>query len=125
MVDQGTSAEHTKQHSAVHIAELTSTALVHAGLPETHSWYIDDLSPGERRRLGFARALMRLLTASAHEMTRQPWLVILDEPTAHPDHTATTLIRKGPPDLADGELPDRQPRNVIRTDAPHAPRAPP
>src|SRR5699024_12400568 len=93
MVDQGTSAEHTKQHSAVHIAELTSTALVHAGLPETHSWYIDDLSPGERRRLGFARVLMRLLTASAHEMTRQPWLVILDEPTDHLDHTSASLLR--------------------------------
>ena len=119
MVAQGTSAEHTKQHSAVHIAELTSTALVHAGLPETHSWYIDDLSPGERRRLGFARVLMRLLTASAHEMTRQPWLVILDEPTAHLDHTSASLIRQGLRKLADGVLPNGQQLNVILLVASH------
>lgn len=119
MVAQATAAELTGGQSTPNIAELTGLALKHADLPNTHARHIDNLSPGERRRLGFARVLMRLLTASAVGATQQPWLVALDEPTAHLDHTSATLIRGELRALANGNLPNGQQLNVILLVASH------
>lgn len=71
----------------------------------------DDLSPGERRRLGVARVLARLMArpdpgATAAEQDGRSWLVVLDEPTAHLDPAAGERVRATLVDLVSGRLPD-------------------
>ncbi|MFJ3312821.1 thiol reductant ABC exporter subunit CydC [Micrococcus endophyticus] len=61
-----------------------------------------ELSPGELRRVALARALARLSTAGAD---RRPWLVILDEPTAHLDDAAAAAVRAGVVALARAGVP--------------------
>lgn len=119
MVAEGTVVEYVPEKSAPNIAELIGIALEHSGLADTQLRHIDNLSPGERRRLGFARVLIRLLAASAADSTPQSWLVVLDEPTAHLDHTSATLIRSALRDLADGKLPNGQQLNVMLLVASH------
>ena len=77
-----------------------------AGLPGYQSRRIDELSPGERRRLGFARVLVRLLAASHQSQTQDAWLVVLDEPTAHLDAHSAARIRGVLRGLAAGTLPN-------------------
>lgn len=119
MVAQGTATEYAAHEPALNIVELTDVALQHAGLSGANARYIDHLSPGERRRLGFARVLIRLLSASAVDATDRAWLVVLDEPTAHLDNTSATLIRTVLRDLADGILPNGQQLNVMLLVASH------
>ncbi|MDI3331170.1 MAG: thiol reductant ABC exporter subunit CydC [Micrococcus sp.] len=76
-------------------------ALGACGLPSYADRHPDDLSPGERRRLGMARVLVRLM-ASAGD---RAWLVVLDEPTAHLDPDNAGLIRRAITELAAGRLP--------------------
>nr|WP_246057283.1 thiol reductant ABC exporter subunit CydC [Enteractinococcus coprophilus] len=88
-------------------AEYTmSLALDFAGLSGYQPRRIDELSPGERRRLGFARVLVRLLTTSHQNETQDAWLVVLDEPTAHLDAHSAARIRGVLRGLATGILPD-------------------
>lgn len=61
-----------------------------------------ELSPGELRRVALARALARLSTAGAD---RRPWLVLLDEPTAHLDDAAAAAVRAGVVALARAGVP--------------------
>ena len=77
-----------------------------AGLAGYQARSIDDLSPGERRRLGFARVLVRLLAAGQQHNPQGAWLVALDEPTAHLDAQSAARIRAVLRDLAAGTLPD-------------------
>ena len=98
---------------------LVETALRSAGLPSTRSRHIDDLSPGERRRLGFARVLARLMAAAATSSNEQAWLVVLDEPTAHLDATSASLIRWVIRQLAAGTLPNGAQLNLMLLVASH------
>ncbi|MGW3945774.1 thiol reductant ABC exporter subunit CydC [Micrococcus endophyticus] len=61
-----------------------------------------ELSPGELRRVALARALARLTAAGAD---RHPWLVLLDEPTAHLDDAAAAAVRAGVVALARAGVP--------------------
>lgn len=61
-----------------------------------------ELSPGELRRVALARALARLTAAGAD---RRPWLVLLDEPTAHLDDAAAAAVRAGVVALARAGVP--------------------
>ncbi|NWN89421.1 MAG: thiol reductant ABC exporter subunit CydC [Micrococcaceae bacterium] len=101
------------------LALLTQQALEHAGLPNMQDRHIDELSPGERRRLGFARVLARLLSASVTEGTAGAWLVVLDEPTAHLDAASASLIRSVLKDLAHGYLPNGRHLEVMLLVASH------
>ncbi|MCY1157112.1 MAG: cydC [Citricoccus sp.] len=76
-------------------------ALAACGLPGHVRRHPDELSPGERRRLGMARVLVRLMASCAD----RPWLVVLDEPTAHLDPVNAGRIRQAVTDLAAGRLP--------------------
>ncbi|MGO1182132.1 MAG: thiol reductant ABC exporter subunit CydC [Micrococcaceae bacterium] len=49
-----------------------------------------DLSPGEARRVGVARVLVRVLHAAPSD---EAWLVLLDEPTAHLDPASAVQVR--------------------------------
>lgn len=109
---------HLRQH-AVDSAPLTESALEHSGLLNMQDRRIDELSPGERRRLGFARVLARLLAASTADRAAGAWLVILDEPTAHLDAVSASLIRHVLQDLAHGLLPDGQGLEVMLLVASH------
>ena len=93
--------EHT-----LNLGHIVATALHTAGLEEYEQRYIDELSPGERRRLGFARVLTRLLVGRSTDNLDHAWLVVLDEPTAHLDHRSASRIRRVLRDLAQGTLPD-------------------
>nr|WP_255459622.1 thiol reductant ABC exporter subunit CydC [Micrococcus sp. TA1] len=85
--------------------ELGETGLLDAlaacGLPGHVRRHPDELSPGERRRLGMARVLVRLMASRAD----RAWLVVLDEPTAHLDPGHAARIRQAITDLAAGRLP--------------------
>lgn len=118
-VAYGTAAPYKAGQTEPDGAALAEIALEHAGLPAAQQRHIDDLSPGERRRLGFARVLVRLLTASAMEANPHSWLVVLDEPTAHLDRHSAALIRSVLRDLAAGKLPNGQPINVMLLVASH------
>lgn len=97
-------------------AAVSAIALSAAGLDGFHARRIDDLSPGERRRLGFARVLVRLMTTDAQS---RAWLVVLDEPTAHLDPQSAARIRAVLRDLADGMLPNGATLPVILLVASH------
>lgn len=58
-----------------------------------------ELSPGEQRRVALARALARLHTAAGG-----PWLVLLDEPTAHLDARSSAVVRATLAGLAHGAV---------------------
>lgn len=119
MTATGTAAEFTPDTTDLQTADLVDVALKHAGLAGAHMQRIDDLSPGERRRLGFARVLSRLLAASRIGANDRAWLLILDEPTAHLDPHSATLIRTALRDLAAGRLPNGAHTNVIILAASH------
>jgi ATP-binding cassette subfamily C protein CydCD len=76
-------------------------ALAACGLPGHERRHPDELSPGERRRLGMARVLVRLMACPGD----RAWLVVLDEPTAHLDPVNAGRIRHSVMDLAAGRLP--------------------
>lgn len=119
MVANGTAAEFVTAATELDTVQLADVALEHAGLSGAQGRHIDDLSPGERRRLGFARVMVRLLTASrvgAHDRT---WLVVLDEPTAHLDPRSARLIRTALRELAAGRLPNGDRTNVMILVASH------
>ena len=105
MVIRGTAADLSTENIPA-AAILVDTALRSAGLPGAQSRSIDDLSPGERRRLGFARVLARLMAAAAVNSNERAWLVVLDEPTAHLDAVSASLIRWVVRQLAAGTLPN-------------------
>ena len=106
MVAHGTAQDLAVAADNLQIQHILSTSLRAAGLEHYQHRHIDDLSPGERRRLGFARALARLMAASTADTSDRAWLVLLDEPTAHLDHDSATRIRSVMRALADGVLPD-------------------
>lgn len=60
------------------------------GLAGMSSRLCIDLSPGETRRLGMARVLIRVLNATP---SGAAWLVLLDEPTAHLDPASAVKVR--------------------------------
>lgn len=105
MVASGTAGECLAPEQVLDTTALCTIALEHAGLPGVQHRQIDDLSPGEQRRLGFARVLIRLLSASVVGANDQSWLVVLDEPTAHLDPHSAELIRSALRELAAGRLP--------------------
>lgn len=106
MVARGTAQEVLRDPDDIAIAPILETSLAAAGLEHYESRRIEELSPGERRRLGFARVLARLMAASAAGVTEPAWFVVLDEPTAHLDHHSATRIRATLRDLVAGRLPD-------------------
>lgn len=95
---------------------VADIALRATGLSGYTSRRIDDLSPGERRRLGFARVLVRLMTADTKDRS---WLVALDEPTAHLDSESAQRIRHVLRNLARGRLPNGPTQPVILLVASH------
>lgn len=105
-VAHGTVQDLADAHKALDLPHILTTALRAAGLDGYGQRYVDELSPGERRRLGFARVLARLLAAATSDTATRAWLVVLDEPTAHLDHRSATRIRATLRDLARGRLPD-------------------
>lgn len=119
MVARATTSAYGTAESSVNTDQLSEIALVHSNLPDALSRQIDNLSPGERRRLGLARVLTRLLVAQAIGATQRAWLVVLDEPTAHLDDHSAQLIRSVLRDLADGQLPNGQQLDVILLVASH------
>ncbi|NUL44909.1 thiol reductant ABC exporter subunit CydC [Cellulosimicrobium funkei] len=82
---------------------LVADALTACGLDGFAPRHPDELSPGERRRLGLARVLIRLMAAPA--MDHAAWLVVLDEPTAHLDSENAQRIRAMVTALRSGRLP--------------------
>lgn len=60
-----------------------------------------DLSPGERRRVAVARLLARLHAADG----TGPWLVLLDEPTAHLDGAVAAVVVETLAALPSGAVP--------------------
>src|SRR5699024_1930697 len=105
MVIRGTAADLSTENIPA-AAILVDTALRSAGLPGAQSRSIDDLSPGERRRLGFARVLARLMAAAAVNSNERAWLVVLDDPTAQLDADSESLIRWVARQLAAATLPN-------------------
>ncbi|MEV4901585.1 thiol reductant ABC exporter subunit CydC [Citricoccus sp. NPDC055426] len=93
-------------------------ALAACGLDGFDARHPDELSPGERRRLGLARVLVRLMAAPGTE-AGPAWLVVLDEPTAHLDHGNAQRIREVIGRLHAGRLPDGQAVEVIVVAASH------
>lgn len=77
-------------------------ALEASGLADRQTRVIEELSPGERRRLGMARVLVRML---ADPQPAKPWLVLLDEPTAHLDPVSARKVRATLNGMARGMLP--------------------
>ncbi|HEY4616142.1 MAG TPA: ABC transporter transmembrane domain-containing protein, partial [Citricoccus sp.] len=94
-----------------HSREQALSACGLTGYAERHP---DELSPGERRRLGMARVLVRIMASAGGtegvaggpgRPGARAWLVVLDEPTAHLDPGAAARIRRVVTALARGELP--------------------
>src|SRR5690625_715817 len=80
LVSRSSAAQNTDEPTVLATQNaVVSMGLEHAGLAGFEHRRIDDLSPGERRRLGFARVLTRLMTAAATNRTDTTWLVLLDE----------------------------------------------
>ncbi|XKH53947.1 thiol reductant ABC exporter subunit CydC [Citricoccus nitrophenolicus] len=82
---------------------LVAEALAACGLDGFAPRHPDELSPGERRRLGLARVLVRLM--AAHAVDSAAWLIVLDEPTAHLDTENAQRIRAILAALRSGRLP--------------------
>src|SRR5699024_6911200 len=101
-----TAQEFLQHDTPSEVDQLVDTALNWAGIQNYGSRHIDNLSPGERRRLGFARVLARLMAAAQIQADTPAWLVVLDEPTAHLDNTSAAKIRQVLRDLARGRLPN-------------------
>lgn len=107
---------------------IIRSALQASALPGREARRPDDLSPGERRRLGLARVLARLMAGAAGgagSARRRPaaresvWLVALDEPTAHLDEHSAEQVRGTIADLAAGRLPSGQSAPMIVLAASH------
>ncbi|VXB44384.1 thiol reductant ABC exporter subunit CydC [Citricoccus sp. K5] len=81
---------------------LVADALAACGLDGFAPRHPDELSPGERRRLGLARVLVRLM---AGPVDSAAWLIVLDEPTAHLDAENAQRIRAVLAALRSGHLP--------------------
>ncbi|MGW9552258.1 thiol reductant ABC exporter subunit CydC [Citricoccus zhacaiensis] len=81
---------------------LAAEVLAACGLGGFAPRHPDELSPGERRRLGLARVLVRLMAAPVNSAT---WLIVLDEPTAHLDAENAQRIRAVLAALRSGRLP--------------------
>ena len=81
---------------------LVADALTACGLGGFAPRHPDELSPGERRRLGLARVLVRLMAAPVDSAA---WLIVLDEPTAHLDAENAQRIRSVLAALRSGHLP--------------------
>ncbi|NUL48070.1 thiol reductant ABC exporter subunit CydC [Cellulosimicrobium funkei] len=96
----------------------TEAALAACGLSGVQERHPDELSPGERRRLGAARVLVRLMAAPGSEAD-PAWLVVLDEPTAHLDAGNAERIRAVIGRLRSGRLPDGQPVRALLLVASH------
>lgn len=87
----------------------------------------DELSPGERRRLGMARVLVRLMAGESSasrarrrtETSAEAWLVALDEPTAHLDRGSAERVRHTVAELAAGRLPNGRRLRMIVLAASH------
>ncbi|WP_168199772.1 thiol reductant ABC exporter subunit CydC [Citricoccus sp. SGAir0253] len=96
---------------------LTGAALAACGLAGTEDRDPAEMSPGERRRLGMARVLARLMAAAgatAGAGDERAWLVVLDEPTAHLDPAGAERIRSVIGELAAGRLPGgRRTRAIV------------
>nr|WP_255434778.1 thiol reductant ABC exporter subunit CydC [Auritidibacter ignavus] len=84
------------------VESLVAHALATSGLADYQSRIVNDLSPGERRRLGFARVVIRLLAAGDDT---HGWLLILDEPTAHLDPASADAVRDTLATLRQRRLP--------------------
>ena len=106
MVADATSQDLESQSDPLDGRSVMTAALSAAGLEHYQHRQIDELSPGERRRLGFARVIARLLAAAATQTDSRSWLVLLDEPTAHLDDRSANRIRQTIDQLARGVLPD-------------------
>ncbi|MGM7667483.1 thiol reductant ABC exporter subunit CydC [Microbacterium sp. A93] len=96
----------------------TEEALAACGLAGFGARHPDELSPGERRRLGLARVLVRLMAASGPQ-TGPAWLVVLDEPTAHLDPGHAETIRAVIGQLRSSRLPDGRPVRALLVVASH------
>ncbi|WP_277244934.1 thiol reductant ABC exporter subunit CydC [Micrococcus terreus] len=107
------------------LAGIIRHALTASALPGMLTRRPDDLSPGERRRLGLARVLTRLMAGARDESRRRPagpapgWLVALDEPTAHLDPGSAARVRATLVELAAGRLPDGRRLETIVVAASH------
>lgn len=119
MVVHGTAEQLGVAAEVLDMPHILTTSLRAAGLERYEHRDIDQLSPGERRRLGFARVLARLLAASAANMPHRAWLLVCDEPTAHLDHASATRIRTTLQELARGRLPDGSTLETILLVASH------
>lgn len=112
-------------------AELVDAALAASALEDHLDRAPDELSPGERRRLGLARVLVRLMAAPEASARRRPetsavptgeavgWLVALDEPTAHLDRISAEQVRQTVAGLAAGRLPNGSRLEMIVLAASH------
>ena len=121
MVAYGTAAQLAVPPESLDMPHILSTALRAAGLEGAEHRHIDELSPGERRRLGFARVVARLLATTATNTPHPAWLLVFDEPTAHLDHASAIRIRTTLRELAQGRLPDGSTLNTILLVASHDP----
>ncbi len=108
------SAAHALVHPGVgpdpaDLERWTLAALEAGGLAGMLDRHPDHLSPGERRRLGLARVLVRLMAGRGPQAgadTDPAWLVVLDEPTAHLDAGHAARVRAVIGQLRAGRLPD-------------------
>ncbi|GAA1122077.1 thiol reductant ABC exporter subunit CydC [Citricoccus alkalitolerans] len=96
---------------------LVAEALAACGLDGFAPRHPDELSPGERRRLGLARVLVRLMADPAADPAA--WLIVLDEPTAHLDTGNAQRIRAVLAALRSGHLPDGRAVEAILLVASH------
>ncbi|WP_413543609.1 thiol reductant ABC exporter subunit CydC [Citricoccus nitrophenolicus] len=98
--------------------QQVEAALAACGLSGVQARHPDELSPGERRRLGVARVLVRLMAQPGSE-AEPAWLVVLDEPTAHLDAGHAERIRAVIGQLRAGCLPDGRPVRAMLLAASH------
>ncbi|GAA4472272.1 thiol reductant ABC exporter subunit CydD [Enteractinococcus fodinae] len=119
MVGYGTIEQLGGSPESLDMPHILMTSLRAAGLERYEHRRIDELSPGERRRLGFARVLARLLAAAAANTPHRAWFLVFDEPTAHLDHASANRIRTTLRALAQGRLPDGSTLDTILLVASH------
>src|SRR5699024_1109359 len=87
-------------------ATRVASALRSAGLHGAQAPPLDDVKPGERPRLGFARVLARLMAAAAVHVNQRAALVMIAAPAAPLDAVSASLIRWVVRQLAAGTLPN-------------------